>query len=62
MKNRLQQSASKQISRCYTMFSCRNSPVKILTRGRGRGEMVETRLFLKRDQKREQAKCKALEI
>ena len=34
------------------MFSCTNSPVKILTGGGG--EVVETKLFLKYDQKRDQ--------
>ena len=39
-------------------FARMNSTVKLLTRG-GRGD---ARLFLERDQKRDQAKCKALEI
>ena len=57
-KKRLQSPASSLSANKfgYIKFSRMNSPVKLLTKG------GETRLLLERDQKRDQAKGKALEI
>ena len=59
-KKRLQLPASRLSAnkRFLNKFARMNSTVKLLTRG-GRGD---ARLFLERDQKRDQGKSKALEI